>query len=53
MTAKEAAGAYRLPVRTTQEELERRWSRVLNYRGKILLAGHCCGGPASFGLSGG
>ena len=37
---KTLAKAYRLPERTTTENLEERWSTVLNFGDKILLAGY-------------
>ena len=40
MTINEAMRTYRLPSTTTPEELESRWSKVLTFGDKILLAGH-------------
>ena len=34
------AREYRLPLKSTQEDLERDWETVLRYGNKILLAGH-------------
>ena len=39
MTINEAMRTYRLPSTTTPEELESRWSKVLTFGDKILLAG--------------
>ena len=35
------AREYRLPLKTTPEDLERDWETVLKYGNRILLAGHC------------
>ena len=40
MTMTERAAEMRLPTKTTPEDLESRWSRVLTYGNRILLAGH-------------
>ena len=40
MTINEAMRTYRLPNPTTSEELETRWSKVLNFGDRVLLAGH-------------
>lgn len=43
---------YRLPTPTTQEDLERRWNKVLRFGDKVILAGHYYGGlnkPCYFG----
>lgn len=40
MTINEAMRTYRLPNPTTPEDLETRWSKVLAYGDKILLAGY-------------
>ena len=40
MTIKDAMRTYRLPNPTTPEDLETRWSKVLTFGDKILLAGH-------------
>ena len=52
MTIKEAERTYRLPNTTTPEDLECRWSKVLNFGDKVLLAGHYYNGkgkPSFFG----
>ena len=36
----ELAKEYRLPLQSTEEDLEGRWSTVLEYGNRILLAGH-------------
>ena len=36
----ELAKEYRLPLRSTQEDLELEWETVLRYGNRILLAGH-------------
>ena len=40
MTINEAMRTYRLPKKTTSEELEGRFSKVLNFGTKVLLAGY-------------
>ena len=40
MTIKEAKRTYRLPNPTTPEDLETRWSKVLTFGDKVLLAGY-------------
>lgn len=40
MTINEAMRTYRLPNPTTPEDLECRWSKVLNFGDKVILAGH-------------
>ena len=40
MTISEAMRKYRLPNPTTPEDLETRWSKVLNFGDKVLLAGY-------------
>ena len=40
MTINEAQRTYRLPNPTTPEDLECRWSKVLNFGDKVLLAGY-------------
>ena len=40
MTINEATRTYRLPNPTTPEDLECRWSKVLNFGDKVLLAGY-------------
>lgn len=40
MTINEAMRTYRLPNPTTPEDLETRWSKVLNFGDRVLLAGY-------------
>ena len=40
MTMTELANEYCLPLKSTQEDMERDWSTVLRYGDRILLAGH-------------
>ena len=40
MTISEAIKTYRLPTPTTPEDLETRWSKVLTFGDRVLLAGH-------------
>ncbi|WP_245796807.1 hypothetical protein [Hornefia porci] len=40
MTINEGMRKYRLPNPTTPEDLECRWSKLLNYGDKVLIAGH-------------
>ena len=52
MTINEAMRKYRLPNPTTTEDLETRWSKVLNFGDKVLLAGYWYNGqnkPCWFG----
>ncbi len=52
MTINEGMRKYRLPNPTTPEDLECRWSKVLNFGDKVLLAGHYYNGmnkPCYFG----
>ena len=52
MTINEAMRTYRLPNPTTPEDLECRWSKVLNFGDKVLLAGYYYSGkgkPCYFG----
>ena len=52
MTINEAMRKYRLPNPTTPEDLECRWSKVLNFGDKVLLAGYYYNGqnkPSYFG----
>ena len=54
MTINEAMRTYRLPNPTTPEDLECRWSKVLTFGDKILLAGHYHNGkgkPCYFGAT--
>ena len=52
MTIREAERTYRLPNPTTAEDLETRWSKVLNFGDRVLLAGYYYNGknkPCWFG----
>ena len=52
MTINEAMRTYRLPNPTTPEDLECRWSKVLNFGDRVLLAGYYYNGknkPCYFG----
>ena len=52
MTINNAMRTYRLPNPATQEDLECRWSKVLTFGDKVLLAGHFYNGkgkPSWFG----
>ena len=52
MTIKEAERTYILPNPTTAEDLETRWSKVLIFGDKVLLAGYFYNGknkPSYFG----
>lgn len=52
MTIEKAMRTYRLPNPTTPEDLESRWSKVLNFGDKVLLAGYYWSGknkPSYFG----
>lgn len=52
MTINEAMRKYRLANRTTQEELECSWRKVLNFGDKVLIAGYFYNGmskPCYFG----
>ncbi len=40
MTINEAMRTYRLPNPTTSEDLESRFSKVLNFGDRVLLAGY-------------
>lgn len=40
MTIEKATRTYRLPNPTTPEDLETRWSKVLTFGDKILMAGY-------------
>ena len=54
MTIENAMRTYRLPNPTTPEDLECRWSKVLNFGDKILLAGFYYNGkgkPSYFGAN--
>ena len=52
MTIEKAMRTYRLPNPTTPEDLESRWSKILTFGDRILLAGHYYNGkgqPSYFG----
>ena len=52
MTIEKAMRTYRLPNPTTQEDLESRWSKILTFGDRILVAGHYYNGagkPSYFG----
>ena len=54
MTINDAMRTYRLPNPTTLEDLESRWSKVLTFGDKILLAGYYYNGkgkPSYFGAA--
>ena len=54
MTIKEAMRTYRLPNPTTPEDLETRWSKVLTFGDRVVLAGHYYSGkgkPCWFGAA--
>lgn len=53
MTIEKAMRTYRLPNPTTPEDLESRWSKVLTFGDRILVAGHYYNGagkPSYFGV---
>ncbi len=52
MTINEGIKEYRLPNPTTLEDLECRWSKVLNFGDKVVMAGYYYNGanePSYFG----
>ncbi len=54
MTINKVTETYRLPNPTTLEDLECRWSKVLTFGDKIVLAGHYYNGagkPSFFGAT--
>ena len=54
MTIKEAMNTYRLPEATTSEDLECRWSKILTFGDKVILAGCFFSGrnkPCYFGAT--
>ena len=54
MTINEAMKTYRLPNPTTPEDLESRWSKVLTFGDRVLLAGYYYNGknkPCYFGAT--
>ena len=55
MTIEKAMRTYRLPNPTTPEDLESRWSKILTFGDRILVAGHYYNGagkPSYFGAEG-
>ena len=56
MTINEAMKKYRLPNPTTPEDLECRWSKILTFGDKIVMAGYFYNGqnrPCYFGAASG
>lgn len=54
MTIKEAKSTYRLPNTTTPEELECRWSKLLTFGNRVVIAGYFFNGrnkPCYFGAT--
>ncbi len=54
MTISEGMRKYRLPNPTCQEDLESRWSKILSFGAKIVLAGYFYNGknrPCYFGAT--
>nr|WP_289698153.1 hypothetical protein [Enterocloster clostridioformis] len=54
MTINDAMRTYRLPNPTTPEDLETRWSKVLRFGDRILMAGYHYNGkdePCYFGAA--
>ena len=54
MTINEAMRTYRLPNPSTPEDLECRWSKILNFGDKVILAGYYYNGknkPCYFGAT--
>ena len=54
MTINNAMRKYRLPNPTTQEDLESRWTKVLNFGDKVLMTGYYYNGvdkPCYFGAT--
>ena len=54
MTINEAMKTYRLPNPTTPEDLECRWSKLLNFGDKVIIAGYYYNGkgqPSYFGAT--
>ena len=54
MTINEAMKTYRLPNPTTPEDLECRWSKLLTFGDKVIIAGHYYNGkskPCYYGAS--
>ena len=54
MTINEGTRKYRLPNPTTSEDLECRWSKLLNFGDKVIIAGYYYNGkgqPSYFGAT--
>ena len=54
MTINEGMRKYRLPNPTTAEDLECRWSKLLNFGDKVIIAGYYYNGkgqPSYFGAT--
>ncbi len=54
MTINNAMRKYRLPNPTTKEDLESRWTKVLNFGDKVLMTGYYYNGvdkPCYFGAT--
>ena len=54
MTINEGMRTYRLPNPTTPEDLECRWSKLLTFGDKVIIAGHYYNGkgkPCYYGAS--
>ena len=54
MTINEGTRKYRLPSPTTSEDLECRWSKLLNFGDKVIIAGYYWNGkgqPSYFGAT--
>ena len=54
MTINEGTRKYRLPNPTTPEDLECRWSKLLNFGDKVIIAGYYYNGkgkPSYFGAT--
>ena len=54
MTIKDAMRTYRLPNPTTPEDLETRWSKVLTFGDRVIMAGYYYNGqnkPCYFGAA--
>ena len=54
MTINEGTRKYRLPNPTTPEDLEGRWSKLLNFGDKVIIAGYYYNGkdqPSYFGAT--
>ena len=49
---KEKATAYRVPEKTTAEELGCNWETVINFGDKVILAGYYYNGPGKVILAG-